>query len=281
MADLMRTAMQAVMARRIVRAESLARAVSKEIGPIGAIGPQGERGFNGEAGSRGERGDIGPQGSQGETGPQGAQGQEGVRGERGEPGPRGDQGDIGPVGAAGAKGEKGDAGPQGETGKAPAHEWQGTKLRFKKPDGKWGKSVDLKGEAGDNGKVVVMRSSGGSSGGGMSDLIPGNPNVEPTGIAVSQAGQWVNLSWPAFIQTIAGAIDMASELSRRSDFVGETIIYRGEAVPGAAESAAVWRIKRIEFITGVDGKSDIDEKWAAGSAGFTNVWSDRAILGYA
>jgi hypothetical protein len=114
----------------------------------------------------------------------------------------------------------------------------------------------------------------------MGNLLPGASNVEPTGIAVVQGGQWVNLSWPAFIQTIAGAIDMGVELSRRSDFVGETIIYRGESAPGSAESASVWRIKRIEFVTGGDGKQDIQEKWANGNADFTNAWIDRSTLEY-
>ena len=178
--------------------------------------------------------------------------------------------------ARGETGETGPAGPKGEPGPAPDHQWQGTKLRFQKPDGNWGKAVDLKGDKGNGGGTVVVGRSGGSSGGSMADLIPGNPNIEPTGIAVVQGGQWVNLPWVAFIQTIAGAVDMGVELSRRSDFVGDTIIYRGEATPGASESTAVWRIKRIEFLQ--DG--DVVEKWAAGNADFVNAWTDRATLEY-
>jgi hypothetical protein len=38
--------------------------------------------------------------------------------------------------------------PKGEKGDAPEHKWEGTKLSFKKPDGKWGESVDLVGLTG-------------------------------------------------------------------------------------------------------------------------------------
>lgn len=49
------------------------------------------------------------------------------------------------------KGPKGDQGPQGEQGPKgdkPAHEWQGTSLRFENPDGSWGAYVNLKGQDG-------------------------------------------------------------------------------------------------------------------------------------
>lgn len=176
---------------------------------------------------------------------------------------------------AAAKGDSGDPGEKGETGPMPKHEWNGTRLRFEQADGKWGKAVDLKGNQGDAGLTrVVVR--GGSSGAGLDTLLPGASGLEPVGIAVIQNGQWVNLSWPAFISAIAGAVDMGVELSRRSDFVGESLIYRGEAAPGAGESAAVWRIKRIQF--GADG--DITEMWANGKADFVNAWDDRGGLVY-
>lgn len=173
---------------------------------------------------------------------------------------------------------KGDPGPQGDTGPAPKHEWQGTKLRFQKPDGKWGKLTDLKGDAGKDGTagrtVVVAR--GGSSGTDLASLTPGNTNAEPTGLVVFQGGKAVNLPWPAFIQTIAGAVDVGTEMARRTDFVGEILMYRGEAAPGTAETAAAWRIKRVMFSP--DG--DITETFASGNADFINAWSDRATLEY-
>jgi Collagen triple helix repeat (20 copies) len=87
-----------------------------------------------QEGPQGIQGEMGPQGPQGETGPQGPKGDKGERGEKGDTGPQGPQGEAGPEGP---KGEKGDTGP------APDHRWVGTKLQFKKPDGKWGDGVEL------------------------------------------------------------------------------------------------------------------------------------------
>ena len=41
----------------------------------------------------------------------------------------------------------------GPVGPSPEHEWSGTELKFKNPDGSWGTSVDLKGAKGDTGKT--------------------------------------------------------------------------------------------------------------------------------
>jgi hypothetical protein len=53
-------------------------------------------------------------------------------------------------------------------------------------------------------------------------------------------------------------------------------LYRGEAVPGSAESAAVWRIRKITIA--VD--NDVSETWADGNDNFDKAWSDRAGLSY-
>ena len=59
-----------------------------------------------------------------------------LKGERGE---KGDQGE---------RGDKGDRGEKGDMGDMPAHQWDGTRIRFMQPDGRWGAWVDLKGEMG-------------------------------------------------------------------------------------------------------------------------------------
>lgn len=54
---------------------------------------------------------------------------------------------------------------KGDTGPMPDHEWDGTKLRFQKPDGEWGAWVDLRGKRGEKGKDgerIVMVGGGGS-----------------------------------------------------------------------------------------------------------------------
>lgn len=54
-------------------------------------------------------------------------------------------------------------GDKGDKGDIPKHEWKGTKLRFEKPNGGWGKWVDLKGYT-----AVIQQSGGGNSSGSTS-----------------------------------------------------------------------------------------------------------------
>ena len=173
---------------------------------------------------------------------------------------------------AAAKGADGDAGPM------PDHEWNGTKLRFEKPDGSWGEWVDLKGKPGakgDDGKRVFVVGGSGGGASSLNALQPGIEGSDPSSVVVMQGGEWVRLPWAAFVTTIAGALDMGAN-SRRIDFVSETVMYRGEAAPGADEAALVWRIKRVEF----DSDGDVTEKWAEGSAEYVHAWADRASLNY-
>jgi hypothetical protein len=129
-----------------------------ETGMTGATGPQGSQGPKGDTGEQGPKGDTGatgPQGPQGETGmtgatgPQGPKGDMGVAGPTGATGPQGPQGPkgntgaTGPQGLQGSKGDTGPQGPKGETGLSPAHEWDGSLLRFQNADGTWGEFSDL------------------------------------------------------------------------------------------------------------------------------------------
>lgn len=59
------------------------------------------------------------------------------------------EGDTGPQGPAGPAGEQGEPGPKRDM---PAHEWNGTQLRFQNPDGSWGEYTDIpQGAAGPQG----------------------------------------------------------------------------------------------------------------------------------
>lgn len=62
-------------------------------------------------------------------------------------------------------------------------------------------------------------------------------------------------------------------LSKRIDEASATVIYIGEAAPGASEIASVWRIKKIDFT------NPISVKWA-GTGEYNQVWSNRASLTY-
>ena len=180
--------------------------------------------------------------------------------------------------AKGDTGPKGERGLPGAPGLPPLHEWLGTSLRFELPGGRWGPAVELKGRPGADGKagrvVVVARGGGGTD---VDTLAEGTGDVEPSGVVVYQAGRAVNLPWQAFL-ALTGSGDEA--LTRRVDFVGEATIYRGEAAPGSSESDPVWRIRRFTFVTGPDGKQDVNETWASGTANFDHVWNDRATVEY-
>mgnify|MGYP003595485351 CR=1 FL=1 len=58
--------------------------------------------------------------------------------------------------------------------------------------------------------------------------------------------------------------------TKRTDFVGNNIVYKGEAAPGTVENASGWRISRITFVG-----EDIEELWAEGTADFNKIWSSR------
>jgi hypothetical protein len=149
-------------------------------GEKGEKGDQGEKGEKGEKGDQGEKGEKGDKGDPGEKGEKGDKGDKGdppahewqgtalsfenpdgswgqlvdLRGEKGDQGEKGEKGEKGDPGEKGEKGDKGDPGEKGEKGDKgdpPAHEWQGTTLRFENPDGSWGQFVNLKGEKGDKG----------------------------------------------------------------------------------------------------------------------------------
>ena len=125
-------------------------------GPAGPQGEQGEPGPKGDTGAAGPQGPEGPQGAQGPQGPKGDTGATGPQGPEGPQGPQGPQGDPGPKGDTGATGP---AGADGAPGLPPEHEWQGTALRFKDPDGAWGQAVDLRGAPGSSATVPVATSA--------------------------------------------------------------------------------------------------------------------------
>lgn len=78
------------------------------------------------------------------------------------------------------------------------------------------------------------------------------------------------------IQGISGTTEEDTMYSKRIDFISDSLLYRGEALVGSAENAAVWRIRKIT----IDIDGDITEVWASGTASFDKVWIDRASLPY-
>lgn len=89
---------------------------------------------------------------------------------------------------------------------------------------------------------------------------------------------WISLTPNPFVADtpiIISEDDMP--YARRTDFVGDTIIYIGEAAVGSADASAVWRIRRLTLTL---PDSDVTEEWADGNSQFDNVWNNRAGLTY-
>ena len=63
--------------------------------------------------------------------------------------------------------------------------------------------------------------------------------------------------------------------AKRTDFVGNDAIYKGEAEPGSSEDDTVWRISKITFVG-----EDATEQWAEGNASFDKMWSSRLNYNY-
>ena len=64
-------------------------------------------------------------------------------------------------------------------------------------------------------------------------------------------------------------------LAMQVNDTGTGTMYVGEALPGTATSAALWRIKKI-----VTTGADIAITWADGNDYFDNIWTSRASLSY-
>lgn len=87
---------------------------------------------------------------------------------------------------------------------------------------------------------------------------------------------------PIIYQLVSGVYvtvqgEEALAQAERVDFTTNgTVIYRGEAAPGTAESASAWRIRRITLAA----DDDATTVWADGNSDYDNVWSNRLILSY-
>lgn len=72
-----------------------------------------------------------------------------------------------------------------------------------------------------------------------------------------------------------GSTEMAS-YTTRIDFVSETVLYKGEAVPGTPEATTAWRISK----TVIASDDDVTTTWASGTAAFDKAWSNRLSYSY-
>lgn len=112
-------------------------------------------------------------------------------------------------------------GKDGENGKMPAHEWDGTKIRFEKATGEWGEWIDLRGPMGPPGVAYPGEGPGGGMHGlervigtnfsrqGVSEIVFGNNltvSRTPNGVRVdAQAAGGSGSSLE--VETPVGAVD--------------------------------------------------------------------------
>lgn len=75
---------------------------------------------------------------------------------------------------------------------------------------------------------------------------------------------------------IGGSVVAAQYAVQVDENTGSKLTYIGEAVPGSASSAAVWRIKRMDE----SGDPEIIITWADGDESFDNIYDNRASLSY-
>lgn len=223
---------------------------------------RGRRGRKGNVGRQGPTGGRGPEGPPGRPGLDpidGAQGPAGPIGPEGPPGEsiEGRAGDVGPKGPKGPKGDKGDVGP------IPAHKWDGTRLAFEKPNGKFGRAIELRGPGGGRGGAGVKDTYG--------SIALNGTNLEFKKLGAMGPDTIVDLS------SLAGGGGDVNN-AQRVDEVG-SIIYIGDAVPGTSDGDALWRIKRVTFIkTGPD--TDAVTEWANGSETRDRVWNNHLSESY-
>jgi|SRR6185369_17123044 len=99
----------------------------------------------------------------------------------------------------GERGPRGFEGPPGPPGPKPKHEWRDTELRFERPDGTWGKYVDLRGPQGFGGGVVQVGTSAPPF---DLDSLPVGDTSTPEEVVVKQHGVWVRIGWADFVALV-------------------------------------------------------------------------------
>lgn len=85
-----------------------------------------------------------------------------------------------------------------------------------------------------------------------------------------------NIEQHVHIPNSSGSSEDNNMMSKRIDFISDSIIYRAEAPVGTANSTALWRIRLLTMAT--DG--DVVQTWAGGTDEFDKVWDDRLTYTY-
>ena len=122
---------------------------------------------------------------------------------------KGPKGDQGPQGEQGPKGEQG---PQGPKGDKPAHEWQGTSLRFENPDGSWGAYVNLKGQDG-TGAGDMLKSTYDTDDDGKVDAADNADKLGGIAASLYALKSYVDAAVAALVDSAPETLDTLQELA--------------------------------------------------------------------
>lgn len=293
------------------RGEVGLQGIQGEQGPQGPQGIQGEIGLIGEQGPQGIQGPKGERGADGQRGPQGEKGE---KGEKGDIGPAGAAGIAGAKGEKGDKGDPGDKGEKGQDGKDADQKQIKEQINTLFDDAKkyldtqqknLQEQLDatqlqdlaefktrLKKEVSDtieqHKKFIDAQISNkwaSSAGGGSVNILQMDDvefqkrhEVEGDAILIFDAlkQKFVSESFSAIMDRLELTVGTALEVQydKLVDQEGN-FTYIGEAEPGSARDAAVWRIKRVYEIG-----DDIEIIWANNTANTELVWDDRATYEY-
>ena len=259
---------------------------------IGARGPQGERGaqgIQGPAGADGATGPAGPAGQQGEQGEPGPKGDTGATGPQGPQGPQGEPGPKGDTGARGATGATGPAGADGADGLPPEHEWQGTALRFKEPDGSWGQAVDLRGAPGSSATVPIATTSVAGKvkvGTNLSVAADGTLSVASAStsargvVQLSSATNSTSTTLAATASAVKAAYDKGASAATAASKAQTAATAAQSAADAAAETANTAKAAADAAQSAVDGVAKpnayVTTAWRSGSSWYRK-WSNGFI----
>lgn len=258
-------------------------------GKDGKDGAPGRDGRDGNDGADGRNGSNGLDGINGKDGRDGIDGKDGTNGRDGIDGKDGKDGLDGKEGKQGRKGDKGDPGEMGPPGKDGVDGLDGKDG----VDGKDGKDADiapleaefklLQGQV--QAKLTQLTYAAGGGGGGSTKLLD-NDDVEfkqlaemmENGVLVFDAAKkkFVAKSLTEVMIALKDQILGGEMMYTKLIDTAGTLTYIGEAVPGTATSAYLWRIYRVDSTN----DPDMEIRWADASTAFDKSWDNRASYTY-
>ncbi len=142
-----------------------------------------------------------------------------------------------------------------------------------------------KGDDGDTGPAGSTGSSGSNGSNGTNGTSVHTGNGSPSNTLGNDGDVYIDADNGDVYEKIAGSWSLqgtpnSMALTTRSDTIDPTVFpevtYRGDAVPGTATSASLWRVQRMTMQS--DGDTEI--VFADGDDNFDNIYDNRLSLSY-